>query len=279
MFFKCENLDGLLFYLVFEQQPEPQPQPVTLNSRKYTNRISLFLFVLHMFLAVTLVFFLVFKGVQGLIQESESNKRKEKNVLKYFLPQVEAASFMSIILAFIWQGAIRKWPTFMLHFILWFTFVVSLAAGILLICFQKPATDGVGVCFIAFAIGNGLYACWVSHRIKFCCKVLSLSLQPVSKFPDLSKPTYYVLGAGFLWISLWILAVIGALNFYFPPLVIIALVLSLAWTTEVMRNVVGCFKYYVKLAGGLLIAVVFLENLWNFDLVLFFISGFDFYFL
>lgn len=146
MFFKCENLDGLLFYLVFEQQPEPQPQPVTLNSRKYTNRISLFLFVLHMFLAVTLVFFLVFKGVQGLIQESESNKRKEKNVLKYFLPQVEAASFMSIILAFIWQGAIRKWPTFMLHFILWFTFVVSLAAGILLICFQKPATDGVGVC-------------------------------------------------------------------------------------------------------------------------------------
>nr|KYP55249.1 CTL-like protein DDB-G0274487 [Cajanus cajan] len=215
------------------------PNPATLNSRKYTNKISLFLFVLHLFLAVALVCFLVFKGVQGLIQESESNKRKEKNVLKYFLPQVEAASFMSIILAFIWQGAIRKWPTFMLHFTLWFTFVMSLAAGVLLICFQKPATDGVGVCFIAFAIGNGLYACWVSHRIKFCCKVLSLALQPVSKFPDLNKPTYHVLGVGFLWISLWILAVIGALNFYFPPLIIIALVLSLAWTTEVMRNVVN----------------------------------------
>ncbi|XP_017425802.1 uncharacterized protein LOC108334456 isoform X2 [Vigna angularis] len=179
------------------------------------------------------------QGVQGLIQESESTKRKEKDVLKYFLPQVEASSFMSIILAFIWQGAIRKWPTLMLHFILWFTFVMSLAAGILLICFQKPATDGVGVCFIAFAIGNGLYACWVSHRIKFCCKVLSLSLQPVSKFPDLNKPTYHVLGVGFLWISLWILAVVGALNFYFPPLTIILLVLSLQWTTEVMRNVVN----------------------------------------
>lgn len=48
-----------------------------------------------------------------------------------------------------------------------------------------------------------------------------------------------MLGAGFLWISLWIFAVIGALNFYFPPLTIIALVLSLAWTTEVMRNVVN----------------------------------------
>ncbi|KAH1213388.1 hypothetical protein GmHk_14G041364 [Glycine max] len=42
---------------------------------------------------------------------------------------------------------------------------------------------------------------------------------------------------------------------------------------------VGCFKYYAKLVGRLLIAVVFLENLWNFDLVLFFISGFDFDFL
>ncbi|XP_057457629.1 protein PNS1 isoform X2 [Lotus japonicus] len=227
------------------QQPQPQPQqhhqqqPVTLNSRKYTNRISLFLFVVHMFIAIALVGFLVFKGVQGLILESESMKRKKKNMLKFFLPQVEAASFMSIILAFIWQQAIRKWPTFMVHFILWFTFVMSLAAGILLICFQKPPTDGVGVCFIAFAIGNGLYACWASNRIKFCCKILNLSLQPLSKFPDLNKPTYYMLGAGFLWISLWSLAVIGSLNFYFPPLVILALVLSLAWTTEVMRNVVN----------------------------------------
>ncbi|KAJ1409026.1 Choline transporter-like [Sesbania bispinosa] len=220
--------------------PTPQQQqPVNLNNRRYTNRISLFLFVLHMFVAVGLVCFLVFKGIQGLIQESDSMKRKEKNVLKYFLPQVEAASFMSIILAFIWQEAIRKWPTFMVHFILWFTFLISLATGILLICFQKPPTDGVGVCFIAFAIGNGLYACWVSHRIKFCCKILSLSLQPVSKFPDLNRPTYHMLGVGFLWISLWSLAVIGALNFYFPPLIIILLVLSLAWTTEVMRNVVN----------------------------------------
>ncbi|XP_052108366.1 protein PNS1 [Arachis duranensis] len=221
-------------------QQQHQHQPVTLNSKKYTNRISLFLFVLHMFLAIVLVCFLVFKGVQGLIQASDSSmKRKEKNVLKYLLPQVEAASFMSIILAFVWQEAIRKWPTFMVHFILWCTFVMSLAAGILLICFQMPPSDAVGVCFIAFAIGNGLYACWVSHRIKFCCKVLSLSLQPVAKFRDLNKTTYQMLVAGFLWISLWILAVIGSLNFYFPPLIIIALVLSLAWTTEVMRNVVN----------------------------------------
>ncbi|KAI4323446.1 hypothetical protein L6164_023051 [Bauhinia variegata] len=128
--------------------------------------------------------------------------------------------------------------------------LMSLSAGILLLCFQKPSTDGVGVCFIAFAIGNGLYAWWVNHRIKFCCKVLSLSLQPASKFPDLNKPTYYILVAGFLWNSLWILDVIGALNFYVPPLIIIALVLTLAWTTGVMRNVVNLTIRPIKLLPG-----------------------------
>ncbi|KAF7824603.1 protein PNS1 [Senna tora] len=220
--------------------PTPQPQQrVTLNSRRYTNRISLFIFLLHLLLAFALVCFLVFKGIQGLVQASDSIKRKEKRVLKYFLPQVEVACLMSIILAFIWQKAIRQWPTFMVHFTLWCSFVMSLAAGILLLCFQRPSTSGVGVCLIAFAIGNGLYACWVSHRIKFCCKILRLSLQPASKFSDLNYPTYCMLVAGFLWTSLWNFAVIGALNFYFPPLIIIVLVLSLMWTIEVMRNVIN----------------------------------------
>ncbi|GLT32010.1 hypothetical protein SLA2020_067060 [Shorea laevis] len=86
----------------------------------------------------------------------------------------------------------RSTPTptpqaFMVHFILWSTFIMSLSAGILLICFQKPATDGVGVCFIAFAVGNG-YACWVSPRIGFCAKVFIKSMEPASKFPDLNQP-------------------------------------------------------------------------------------------
>ncbi|KAG7945752.1 hypothetical protein I3843_14G005300 [Carya illinoinensis] len=214
-----------------------QPSQTTLNSRAYTNRISLVLFLVHMVVVVGLFGFLIFKGIQGLIVASESVKRKEKKVLMHYLPQVEAASLLSISLAFAWQKAVREWPIFMVHFILWSSFLLSLSAGILLICFQKPPTDGLGVCFIAFAVGNGLYACWVTQRIGFCCKVLVKSLEPVSKFPGLNQPIYWMLGAGFVWMSLWIFAVVGALNFYFPPLIIVALVLSLAWTAEVMRNV------------------------------------------
>ncbi|KAL3814787.1 hypothetical protein ACJIZ3_016055 [Penstemon smallii] len=216
--------------------PTPQQTVASLNSRRYTNKISLFLFILHMVLAIGLVGFLIFKGVQGLLEEGRA-QRREKRILRYFLPQVEAASFLSITLAFIWQKAVRMWPKFMVHFIIWSSFTLTLAAGIFLICFQRPATDGIGVVFIAFAVGNGLYACWVTQRTSFCSKIFIKALEPVSKFPDLNQPTYWMLGAGFLWMSFWILAVIGALNFYVPPIVIIVLVLSLAWTTEVMRNV------------------------------------------
>ncbi|XP_076927877.1 protein PNS1-like [Bidens hawaiensis] len=216
--------------------PTPQPSMATLNSRKYTNKLSLFLFALHFLIAVCLVFFLVFKGIQGLLQH-DSTRKKEKRLINYFLPQVEAASLLSITLAFAWQKSVRVWPHYMVHFILWSSFLTTLSTGILLICFQRPATDGVGVVFIFFAIGNGLYSCWVTQRTKFCSKIFLKALEPVSKFPDINQPTYWMLGIGFIWMSIWILAVIGALNFYFPPLVIILLVLSLLWTAEVMRNV------------------------------------------
>ncbi|XP_010694797.2 protein PNS1 isoform X2 [Beta vulgaris subsp. vulgaris] len=217
-------------------KPTPQPTITSLNSRGYTNKISLILFVLQTIAAIGLVGFLIYKAIEGFIQDGKY-RRKAKSILKFYLPQVEAASFLSIVLAFCWQKSVRVWPRFMFHFILWSSFFMSLAAGILLICFQKPSTDACGAALVAFAIGNGLYSCWVTQRTRFCTKILIKSLEPVSKFPDLNHPTYYMLIAGFLWMSLWILAVIGALHFYFPPLVIIALVLSLAWTTEVMRNV------------------------------------------
>ncbi|XP_022866680.1 protein PNS1-like isoform X1 [Olea europaea var. sylvestris] len=214
----------------------PQESVITLNSRSYTNKFSLFLFLVHMVLAFGLVCFMIVKGVQGLVEEGKS-QREEKRVLKYFLPQVEAASFLSMTLAFVWQKAVRLWPNIMVLFIIWSSFILTLSAGILLIWFQRPATDGVGALFIVFAIGNGLYACWVTQRTGFCSKIFMKALEPVSKFPDLNLPTYWMLGAGFCWMSFWVLAVIGSLNFYVPPLIIIALILSLAWTAEVMRNV------------------------------------------
>ncbi|PIA53693.1 hypothetical protein AQUCO_00900345v1 [Aquilegia coerulea] len=213
-----------------------QPSLSSLNSRKFTNRISLFIFLLHTVVAIGLVCFLGYKAVQGILKEG-SIKRREQRVLRYWFPQVECSAIISIFLAFIWQKTLREWPGFMIKFILWSSFATSLSAGILLLCFQKPSTDGVGVALVGYSIGNGLYACWVTRRIGFTTKVITKSLEPITKFPDINYPIYLMMGVGFMWITVWVLAVIGALNFYFPPLVVILLVLSLAWTTEVLRNV------------------------------------------
>ena len=119
--------------------------------------------------------------LEGFLEGREF-KRREKDILKHYLPQVEAASLFSIILAFLCQKAVRVWPKCTVHFILWSSFAMSLLAGILLVCFQKPTTDVCGLALIAFAIGNGLYSCWVTQRTKFCTKILMKSLEPVSKF-------------------------------------------------------------------------------------------------
>ncbi|KAI5008503.1 hypothetical protein ZWY2020_009551 [Hordeum vulgare] len=85
--------------------------------------------------------------------------------------------------------------------------------------------------------GTGLYACWVTRRVRFTARVFEKAVQPVDKFRGLNGPAYLMVAAGFVWISVWCVAVIGAVNFRFPGLTILALVVSLAWTAEVMRNV------------------------------------------
>ncbi|PKA55390.1 hypothetical protein AXF42_Ash006592 [Apostasia shenzhenica] len=209
----------------------------TLNSRKYTNRISLLVFLLHLVAAALAISFFSFKVVQGVLDRGTAKSRREERTLKFWLPPIEGASLLSIIIAFIWQRSFRAWPAFMVHFILWACFAITMAAGVLLLCFSMPATDGAGVSLLLFSIGTGLYACWVPRRATFSGRVFARSLQPVQKFPNVNGPAYLMMGLGFLWISLWCFAVIGALEFYYPALTILALVLSLAWTAEVLRNV------------------------------------------
>ncbi|KAL6657454.1 hypothetical protein ACP70R_005234 [Stipagrostis hirtigluma subsp. patula] len=222
---------------VLQQTPPQGPLP-SLNSRVYTNGISLILFLLHLAAAGFAIGFFVFRAVQDIVQHPRArNARRERSLLRDWLPPVEGAVVLSIILAFAWQKAVRAWPRVMVRVILWSSFGITLCVGALLMCFSMPATVGLGVAMVVFSIGTGLYACWVTRRVGFTGRVFERSVQPVDKFRGLNGPAYLMVAAGFAWISVWCVAVIGAVNFRFPGLTILALVLSLAWTAEVMRNV------------------------------------------
>uniref|UniRef100_A0A453AV31 Choline transporter-like protein n=1 Tax=Aegilops tauschii subsp. strangulata TaxID=200361 RepID=A0A453AV31_AEGTS len=219
------------------QQTPPQPL-ASLNSRVYTNQITLCLFLLQLAAAGLAVGFFVYRAVKDIVQDPRSrNARREQSLLRQWLPPVEGAVALSIVLAFAWQKAVRAWPRAMVTVILWSAFGVTLAVGSLLMCFSMPATVGLGVALVVFSIGTGLYACWVTRRVGFTARVFEKAVQPVDKFRGLNGPAYLMVAAGFVWISVWCVAVIGAVNFRFPGLTILALVVSLAWTAEVMRNV------------------------------------------
>ena len=78
--FQVKNVIFFFFFGFLSLFAQP-PSLTTLNSRAYTDRISLFLFLLHIVAIVGLGCFLIFKGIQGLIKASKSIKTKEKRVL------------------------------------------------------------------------------------------------------------------------------------------------------------------------------------------------------
>jgi hypothetical protein len=210
----------------------------SLNSHKYTNCITLCVFLLHLAAAGFAMGFFVFKTVHDNTRNPRSrNARRERSLLRDWLLPVEGTVVLSIVLAFAWQKAVRAWPRAMVRVILWSSFAVTLGVGALLMCFSMLATVGLGVAMVVFSIGTGLYACWVTRRVGFTARVFERAVQPVDKFRGLNGPAYLMVAAGFVWISVWCVAVIGAVNFRFPGLTILALVLSLMWTAEVMRNV------------------------------------------
>ncbi|KAJ1292185.1 hypothetical protein BS78_02G372900 [Paspalum vaginatum] len=217
--------------------PQQVPLP-SLNSRKYTNGITLCLFLLHLVAAGFAMGFFVFKTIQEISQHPRShNAQRDRSLLRGWLLPVEGAVALSIVLAFAWQKAVRMWPRAMVPVILWSCFGVTMGVGALLMCFSMLATVGLGIAMVVFSIGTGLYSCWVTRRVRFTAKVFEHAVKPVKKFRGLNGPAYLMVAAGFVWISVWCVAVIGALNFRFPGLTILGLVLSLAWTAEVMRNV------------------------------------------
>uniref|UniRef100_J3MNM9 Choline transporter-like protein n=1 Tax=Oryza brachyantha TaxID=4533 RepID=J3MNM9_ORYBR len=207
-------------------QTPPQVAFASLNSRVYTNGITLCVFLVHLAAATFAVGFFVFRAVKDIMQHPRSrNARRERSLLRGWLPPVEGAVVLSIVLAFAWQKAVRAWPRAMVRVILWSGFGVTLAVGALLMCFSMPATVGLGVAMVMFSIGTGLYACWATRRVAFTEQVFERAVQPVDKFRGLNGPAYLMVAAGFVWISVWCVAVIGAANYRFPGLTILGLVM------------------------------------------------------
>ncbi|ERN00279.1 hypothetical protein AMTR_s00107p00022990 [Amborella trichopoda] len=206
------------------------------NSGGCRDRLTLLVFVVHILGALAALGFLGFKAIWGAIRGGG----KQKRVVEFWVPPVEVAILVGAFMAVASAKATRWWPKQAIHTALWGSFTMTMAASIVMLSFSTPSTVGIGTPLLIFSICDGLYCCWVTRRLDYAVRVLSKALEPTAKFPDLAEPLYWLVGVAAVWTSAWSLALSGASSMEglpVPALLVFMLVLSMAWTLEVLRNI------------------------------------------
>lgn len=77
------------------------------------------------------------------------------------------------------------------------------------------------------------------NRIPFAAEMLTRALQIVHKHKMLYVVSMWTTFLGMFWLALWIFGVSGAVSLPYGGWYVTLLVISLAWSMEVLRNVVN----------------------------------------
>ncbi|MCO5571325.1 hypothetical protein L7F22_025063 [Adiantum nelumboides] len=189
------------------------------------------LFILHMLLVTAGIVFL------NVVYLRDMTQRKLHNLQRWF-PQLGAAVVTGGMFATLCQTLFRLYPNFMVRSILWASTILTFGAALMLISTSVPANLGVGILCLIFSICQSLYACWVTSRVRYAADLLFFSLRTVKKVRGTYLISMWVLLVASVWVVFWSFGVVSALTFELAPLVVLALLVSLAWTLETLRNVV-----------------------------------------
>lgn len=200
----------------------------------YRNTLSLIVFILHILVALAGIGYFGFKGIQAALK-----KGNHKFHIEHWYPQLGVAAVVGAIFSCLWQRIVLWRPVFMIKGVLWSSPSLTFVASLMLISTTVSSSVGLGLVLLLFSIAQALYSCWVTSRIKYAAKMLPKALAPINKFPNLHHTSYWVTLIAFLWIALWTVGVLGAISQKYAALSVMGFILSLAWTMEVLRNIVS----------------------------------------
>ncbi|KAJ3674779.1 hypothetical protein LUZ60_005395 [Juncus effusus] len=223
-------------HVVF-QIPTPSPIPHTIPviaspASSFTANAAKFLFFFHLLIFIILVSFL---AIHGSLHKNPSFKQHY-----WYLPILSSivTSYIAslLLLSFTLKNPILSFKTMI-------RLSPLLTCGVAIILLLDGTGGGLGfaMIFLALAIGQALYACWITHRLPHAYSLLSLSISS-SKIPFRALP-YVALSLlmGASYAIFWTLGIAGVVEdeeSRFAPLYIISLLLSLAWTMHVIKYVV-----------------------------------------
>ncbi|KAF5725752.1 putative gd2b [Tripterygium wilfordii] len=187
------------------------------------------LFILQLILITILAIVLT---IRGLILADRHHFQPKK-----WYPPLLASTGSAGIVACSWQWLTVRNPSRALKAAFWLSPLLTCAVGILFVLIESPGSLAVGVIAVIFAIIQSLYACWVNRRFEYASKVLSVSM---SSFPTRASLLVALSVTASVFYSSFMVSGIGgasATSTWLDIIFISVIMLSLAWSMQVIKNV------------------------------------------
>lgn len=209
-------------------EEEPSTQLETTATGKFFRGLFKILFYSHFLLITILIVFLTIRGF--LSNQHHFNPKK-------WYPPLLASTACAGIAAFTWQAFTHYNPSRTIKAAFWLSPLLTCAAGILLTSIGSPGSLAVAIISLVSALVQSLYACWVSPRFDYATRVLSVSVP----FPPAKTTLLVILSiiTTTVYTSFLVSGIGGATatGTGFDTLFIIVILFSLAWTMNLIKNI------------------------------------------
>ncbi|WOK99006.1 hypothetical protein Cni_G07718 [Canna indica] len=219
---------------------------------RYTSKLAIILFFVHL---VTASIFILFLSVRGFLSRSPSF-----HPARWFTSLLTSA-VASILVAILWLLLVLHYPAKALRAALLLAPFLAVGVAVLLLADDGGGSLASAVLFLVLALVLSLYCCWITRRLRHAEEILSAAGASVLPTLVLAKYLGLALLAGLVYFSFWTLgaggiAAGGASRL--APLYVLLLLLSLGWTMQAIRYVVHVAVAqlaYARLAQGTEVAV------------------------
>lgn len=184
------------------------------------------LFLLHLILITALVIFVTVRGLRS----------GHFHTVKWYPPLLTSTA-CAAVLSLLWQWLIDLSTSKAFKTAFWLSPLLTCAVALFLLTIGSSVSLVVGIAALLCSVVLSLYGCWASPRFEYAIRVLKISSAD-SPPPKATSLILLSMLVGFLYSCLLVTGVGGARarRDKFAALFITIILLSLAWTMQVMRN-------------------------------------------
>lgn len=227
------------FNQVAPTQAEETNIQVETTTGKFCNRLFLVLFSLHLLFIFLLIIILTIRGLRN----AAGNNHQFRPI--HWYPPLLVSCLCAVVAAVGWQVVVFRHPKKTIEAAFWLGPSLTFALSLLLFSTTTDAGLVAAAFFLILAIIQSLYACWVTRRREYASHILSASLLATQNTVGTTNYVFLALVSAVIYSILWISGVSNAIGtgIRFSALYAIALLISLAWTMNVIR-----YTLYVAIA-------------------------------